>query len=77
MKKSETAEDTDVSHQEAVSIHFGAHGKTGPVLQEMTVSRLICLTGSQEAYALWVSMWLISASCMLAEVSSDPAHLIW
>lgn len=30
MKKSETAEDTDVSHQDAVSIHFGAHGKAGP-----------------------------------------------
>ena len=51
-------------------------GKQGPVLQEITVSHLIYLTGSQDAYALWVSMWLISASCTLAEVSSDPAHLI-
>ena len=52
-------EDTDVSHQEAVFVFVsGARGKTGPPLQQMMVSCLIYLIGSQDArksVASWVS----------------------
>lgn len=57
-------EDTDVSHQEAVSISV-LMGKTGPG-PLMMVSHLIYLIGSQDTYKsveLWVFMWVISANC--------------
>lgn len=50
----------------------------GPTLQ-MMVSQPIYLIGSQDTYksiAFWVSVWVISANCTLAKLSSDPAGLI-
>lgn len=53
-------------------------GENGPARQ-MMVSQPIYLIGSQDTYksvACWVSVWVISANCTLAKLSSDPARLI-